>query len=167
MLLVKRRPSNHLASVNITESQRRQIENLHARYIRLLDDDRIGDWPDLFTDYCLYRITTRQDQEHSLMECQGQGMLADRVTALHKSIANEDCYSHQVSGLAIESFDGQTVECRSNYLVIRTSARGEMSIFSAGVYLDKIALDGGEAKFEERIVVADANHLDTLLLIPL
>jgi hypothetical protein len=46
-------------------------------------------------------------------------------------------------------------------------ADGEMSVFSAGVYLDKIALDREEAKFEERIVVADSRHLDTLLLIPL
>ena len=148
----------------VTEAQRRQIEDLHARYIRLIDDDQLGAWPDLFTDYCLYRIITRAG--NSLMECQGQGMLADRAGDLRRS-DEAYRYSHQISGLWIESFNGETVECRSNYLVIRTTEDGESSIFSAGVYLDKIALDGQIAKFEERTVVADSQHSDTLLMGPL
>jgi anthranilate 1,2-dioxygenase small subunit len=147
--------------VHVTEPQRRLIEDLHARYIRLIDDGRIAEWPDLFTDYCLYRVTTRD--ELTVMECRGHGMLADRV----RIIDDEHHYSHQISGLAIESFDGETAVCRSNYLVIRTTADGDMSVFSAGVYLDKIALDGEAAKFEERIVVADSHRTDTLLVIPL
>lgn len=156
----------------MTESQRRQIEDLQARYIRLIDDDRIEEWPELFTDYCLYRITTRENLDKGLalglMECRGQGMLADRVTGLRKiNVYEPHRYSHQISGLSIESFDGETAVCRSNYLVIRTMADGDMSIFSAGVYLDKIALDGDVAKFEERIVVADSRRIDTLLVIPI
>ena len=158
--------------MNVTESQRRQIEDLHARYIRLIDDDRIEEWPELFTDYCLYRITTRENYGQGsalgIMECQGQGMLADRVTGLRKiNVYEPHRYSHQISGLSIESFDGETAVCRSNYLVIRTMADGDMSVFSAGVYLDKIALDGDAAKFEERIVVADSRRIDTLLVIPI
>ncbi len=158
--------------MNLTESQRRQIEDLQARYIRLIDDDRIEEWPELFTDYCLYRITTRENFDKGLalglMECQGQGMLADRVTGLRKiNVYEPHRYSHQISGLLIESFDGETAVCRSNYLVIRTMADGDMSIFSAGVYLDKIALDPDGARFEERIVVADSRRIDTLLVIPL
>ena len=158
--------------MNVTESQRRRIEDLQARYIRLIDDDRIEEWPELFTDYCLYRITTRENFDKGLvlglMECQGQGMLADRVTGLRKiNVYEPHRYSHQISGLSIESFDGETVVCRSNFLVIRTMADGDMSIFSAGVYLDKIALDGNTAKFEERIVVTDSRRIETLLVIPL
>jgi len=158
--------------MNLTESQRRQIEDLQARYIRLIDDDRIEEWPELFTDYCLYRITTRENFAKGLalglMECQGQGMLADRVTGLRKiNVYEPHRYSHQISGLLVESFDGETAVCRSNYLVIRTMADGDMSIFSAGVYLDKIALDSDGARFEERIVVADSRRIDTLLVIPL
>jgi hypothetical protein len=43
---------------------------------------------------------------------------------------------------------------------------GEMTIFSTGVYLDKIVL-GDEALFEERIVVQESRRVDTLLVIPL
>lgn len=147
--------------MHVTEPQRRQIEDLHVRYIRLIDDDRLEEWPDLFTDYCLYRVTTRDGL--TVMECRGHGMLADRV----RITDDEHYYSHQISGLSIESFDGETAVCRSNYLVIRTTADGDMSVFSAGVYLDRIALESGTAKFEERIVVADSPHIDTLLVIPL
>jgi 3-phenylpropionate/cinnamic acid dioxygenase small subunit len=148
----------------ITESQRRQIEALHARYIRLIDDDRFEAWVELFTDYCRYSITTRAGD--SLMECQGLGMLADRASRLRKA-AEPYRYSHQISGLWVESFDGQTAVCRSNYLVVRTTSDGEMDLFSVGVYLDRIALDGEDAKFEERAVIADSAHDDTLLMVPL
>jgi anthranilate 1,2-dioxygenase small subunit len=142
--------------MHVTESQRRQIEELHNRYIRLIDDGRLEEWPDLFTDYCLYRIATRDGD--TVMECRGQGMLADRVR-----IGDEQHhYSHQISGLWIESFDGETAVCRSNYLVLR-----DAGIFSAGTYLDKIALDGPEAKFEERVVLADAPLVDQLLVVPI
>ena len=142
---------------------RPRIEELHARYIRLLDDDRLEEWPELFTDYCLYRVTTRAGE--SLMECQGQGMLADRAAKLRKA-AEPYRYSHQISGLWIESFDGQTAVCRSNYLVVRV-LDGDMELFSVGTYLDRIALDGPEAKFEERVVITDSAHEDTLLMVPL
>jgi anthranilate 1,2-dioxygenase small subunit len=148
----------------VTESQRRQIEDLHNRYIRLIDDDRLEAWVELFTDYCRYLIKTRDGD--ALMDCQGEGMLAGRAADLRKA-DEPHRYSHQISGLSIESFDGETAVCRSNYLVIRTTLAGEMSIFSAGVYLDRIALDGSVAKFEERIVVSDTPHFDTLLMVPL
>src|SRR4051812_27406621 len=138
--------------MNLTEAQRRQIEDLHSRYVRLIDDNRLDAWPDLFVDYCLYRITTRDNV--SLMECQGQAMLAYRAAELQKLNEHErHRYSHQISGLLVESFDGETATCRSNYLVVRTTAEGEMNITSVGVYLDRIAMDGAEAKFEERVVV--------------
>ncbi len=44
---------------------------------------------------------------------------------------------------------------------------GAMSIFSAGVYLDKVVLGPEEARFEERLVVADSRRIETLLVFPL
>lgn len=150
--------------MTVTESQRRQIADLHALYVRWIDDDRLNEWPELFTDYCLYRVATRDGTP--LMECRGQAMLADRVTELRRSHGDEEYYSHQISALSIESFDGETAVCRSNFLVIRTVG-GDMSIFAAGVYMDRIALDQGSARFEERIAVVDAPPVDTLLVVPL
>jgi anthranilate 1,2-dioxygenase small subunit len=151
---------------------RRRIEDLHTRYIHTIDDDRLEDWPDLFTDKCLYKIITREnfDQQMPLaiMECHSRGMLQDRVTGLRRiNVYEPQRYLHQTSGLAVERIDQRTVKCRSNYLVVRTLLDGSMSIFAAGIYLDRIVLDADGAKFEERLVITDSRRIETLLVIPL
>jgi anthranilate 1,2-dioxygenase small subunit len=151
---------------------RRRIEELHSRYIRVIDDDRWEEWPSLFTESCLYKIVTRENFDQglplSVMECHSRGMLTDRVTGLRTiNVYEPHRYLHQISGLAIESIDANVARCRSNYLVIRTMIDGAMSIFSAGVYLDKVVLGPGEARFEERVAVADSRRIETLLVFPL
>lgn len=154
-----------------TEEALRQIERLNARYIRAIDDDKIEEWPSLFTEKCLYRITTRENFAQGLamplMECVGRGMLLDRVTGYRRvNIYEPQRYTHMVSGLAIESVDGDKVTTRQSYLVVRTMVTGEMTVFSTGIYLDRIVLSS-EAQFEERIVVQESRRVDTLLVIPL
>jgi len=151
---------------------RRRIEALHVRYVRTIDDDRIEDWPSLFTVDGLYRIITRENHEQNLplaiMECQGRNMMHDRVTGLRRiNVYEPHRYSHQASGLWIDTVEGNRIQCRSNFLVIRTMAAGAMTIFAAGVYLDTIDLDGEDALFEERTVITDSRQVDTLLVIPL
>ena len=156
----------------ISETVRRQIEALNTRYIRAIDDDTLEDWPALFTDPCLYRITTRENYARnlrlSLMECASRGMLSDRVTGYRRvNVYEPQRYTHMLSGLVIESLDATHVACRQNYLVVRTMIGGEMSIFSTGVYLDKIALGTEGVRFTERIVLQESRRVDTLLVIPL
>ncbi len=151
---------------------RRRIDDLHTRYVRAIDDERWEEWPELFTEFCLYKIVTRENFGQglplSVMECHSRGMLKDRVTGLRTiNVYEPHRYLHQISGLAIENIDGDIARCRSNYLVVRTMLDGAMSIFSAGVYLDKVVLGPGEAKFEERVVVADSRRIETLLVFPL
>jgi len=154
------------------ERLRRQIEALHTRYIHAIDDDRLEDWPALFTETCLYKIITRENFDQGLplavMECRSRGMMLDRVTGLRRiNVFEPQRYLHQISGLTLDPIDDHRVNCRSNYLVVRTMADGTMTLFSAGVYLDKVILDDEGAKFEERIVVADSRRIETLLVIPL
>jgi anthranilate 1,2-dioxygenase small subunit len=151
---------------------RSQVEALQVRYIRAIDDDRIEEWPELFTESCLYKIVTRENFDQGLplavMECHSRGMLLDRVTGLRKiNVFEPQRYLHQISGLSIDSVRGEIVTCRSNYLVIRTMIDGSMSLFSAGIYLDKILLAPDGARFQERLVVADSRRIETLLVIPL
>jgi len=155
-----------------TAEIRRLIDELQTRYIRLIDDDRWEEWPELFTEICQYKIVTRENFDQglplSVMECHSRGMLKDRVTGLRTiNVYEPHRYLHQISGMAIEGVDGEITRCRSNYLVIRTMLDGSMSIFSAGVYLDQIMLGSGEARFKERVVVADSRRIETLLVFPL
>lgn len=156
----------------MTHETTRMIAELHATYVRLIDDDRLEDWEDLFTDPCRYQVTTRENVERNLplglIECTSRGMLRDRIEALRRvNVYEAHTYSHQISGLALETRDDGTIAARSNYLVIRTTADGEMMLFSAGVYADIITIVDGIAKFRERVVIAESRRIDTLLVRPL
>lgn len=163
--------------VTAPEEIQRRIEALHARYIRVIDDGLWEQWPELFTEACLYKIITRENFDQSLplsvMECHSRGMLQDRVTGLRSiNVFEPHRYLHQISGLSIESVSidsngGNIAQCRSNYLVVRTMLDGGMSIFSCGVYLDRVAVTQEGALFEERLVVADSRRIETLLVLPL
>ncbi|HKT19280.1 MAG TPA: aromatic-ring-hydroxylating dioxygenase subunit beta [Stellaceae bacterium] len=161
-----------LLGANVDEATRQQVEALNTRYIRAIDDDQLEAWPELFVENCLYRIVTRENFDRGftlpLMECASRGMLIDRVTGYRRvNIYEPQRYTHLLSGLAIERIDASRVACRQNYLVIRTMVTGEMAIFSAGVYLDKVIFGESGARFEERIVVQASRRIDTLLVIPL
>jgi anthranilate 1,2-dioxygenase small subunit len=154
------------------EKLRRQIEALHTLYIQSIDEDKLEEWPGLFIETGLYKIVTRENFDQGLplavMECSSRGMMQDRVTGLRRiNFYEPQRYLHQISGLTIEVVDDHTVKCRSNYLVVRTTGDGAMTLFSAGVYLDKIVLNGNSVKFEERIVIPDSRRVETLLVIPL
>src|SRR5580692_2969217 len=100
---------------------RQRIDELHTRYIRLIDDERWEEWPELFTDSCCYKIVTRENFDQamplSVMECHSRGMLTDRVTGLRTiNVYEPHRYLHQISGLEIDSVDsdvaGDIVSCR-------------------------------------------------------
>jgi anthranilate 1,2-dioxygenase small subunit len=155
-----------------TASPRNLIEDLHAAYVRLIDDDRLEAWEELFTEPCRYQITTRENVERKLplgiLECTSRGMLRDRVEALRRvNVYEAHTYSHQISGLTYDERADGAYDARSNYLVVRTTADGEMQLFSAGVYADIITIDAGSAKFRERVVIAESRRIDTLLVRPL
>jgi len=161
-----------LLGANVDDAARGQIEALNTRYIRAIDDDQLESWPELFAEQCLYRVVTRENFARGfalpLMECASRGMLIDRVTGYRRvNVYEPQRYTHLLSGLVVERIDATRLACRQNYLVIRTMVTGEMTIFSVGVYLDKVILGGGAAKFEERIVVQESRRVDTLLVIPL
>lgn len=156
----------------IEETVWRQIGELNTRYIRAIDDDKLEAWPELFTEKCLYKIVTRENFDRGftlpLMECASRGMLIDRVTGYRRvNVYEPQRYTHMLSGLTLQFIDSTHVACRQNYAVIRTMVTGEMMIFSAGVYHDRVVLGEDEAKFEERIVVQESRRVDTLLVIPL
>jgi anthranilate 1,2-dioxygenase small subunit len=158
--------------MTVSADTRRLIEDLHATYVRLIDDDKLEAWEDLFGVPCRYQITTRENVERGLplglMECTSRGMLRDRIESLRRvNVYEAHTYSHQTSGLVMEARDDGTFSARSNYLVIRTSADGEMMLFSAGVYADIIVIEEGVARFRERVVIAESRRIDTLLVRPL
>lgn len=148
------------------------VENLLARYVHALDDDRLEAWPDFFVEEGRYRITTAENFERKLplpiIYADSRAMLRDRVSALrHANIYEAQRYRHGVSSTLVERIDARTARATSNFQVVRIMASGESILFASGRYLDRIRLNGKEPQFEERIVVLDSRAIDTLLAIPL
>jgi anthranilate 1,2-dioxygenase small subunit len=52
-------------------------------------------------------------------------------------------------------------------MVARIMHDGTQSLFSTGVYLDKVVEDEGRLRFREKIVVTDSSSIDALLVLPL
>jgi len=150
----------------------RKVENLLARYVHALDDDRLEAWPDFFAEKGLYRITTAENFERnlplSIIFADSRAMLRDRVAALrHANIYEAQRYRHSVSSTLVERVGPDSVRAISNFHVARIMHTGETVLFATGRYLDRIRFGGGAAQFEEKIVVLDSRSVDTLLAIPL
>ena len=148
------------------------VENLLARYVHALDDDRLEEWPDFFVELGRYRITTAENFERKLplaiIYADSRAMLRDRVSALrHANIYEAQRYRHVVSSVLVERLDPHTVRAASNFQVTRIMHTGESTPFATGRYLDRIRMDAAGARFEERIVVLDSRAVDTLLAIPI
>jgi 3-phenylpropionate/cinnamic acid dioxygenase small subunit len=146
------------------------ILRLHARYAHALDDDRLEEWPDFFTENGRYRVTTAENEARGLplpvLYAEGRAMLRDRVASLrHANIYEPQRYRHIVSSILVSVESPQLATSMANFLVVRIMENGEAIFFASGRYLDRIALP--ELRYEERVVVCDSRRFDTLLAIPL
>ena len=148
------------------------VTTLMAEYVHAIDDDRLEAWPDFFTDPCLYRIATRDNEARglpaSLVFCDSRAMLLDRVVSVrHANVFEPHCYRHMVSAVRVLAADGAEYRTHSNYLVTRTMRDGTMAVFSTGAYRDVIVVEDGNALFRERVVVCDHGMINNLIAIPI
>lgn len=151
---------------------RLRVEILLSEYAISIDDDRLEQWPEFFTERGRYEITSRENVElglpSSFVFCEGRGMMADRITAMRTAnIFEPHVYCHTGGALRITGMDGRGCTAESSFTVVRTMADGAMSVFAAGRYFDRIVDDGGRLLFAQRKVVLDSRRIDTLLVIPL
>ncbi len=149
-----------------------EVENLLSRYVHCIDDDRLEQWPDFFTDDCRYEITTAENAERNLpigmMIATSRGMLKDRVSALREAnIYEPQRYRHSVSSVLITDDSGGVITAQANFQIIRVMHDGVMDLFCTGKYLDRIVGTGAARKYAEKRVILDNKRIDTLLAIPI
>ncbi len=147
-----------------------RLSALNTEYATCIDSDRLEDWPGLFTEQCIYKITSadnhRRGYAAGIVYADSRAMLQDRVAALREAnIYERQTYRHIIGMPALRPGDG--ISSETPFLVVRTMRDGRMDLFAAGVYLDRVQDDGGSLRFAERIVVCDSSRFDTLLAIPL
>jgi 3-phenylpropionate/cinnamic acid dioxygenase small subunit len=150
-----------------------EIAALNGACAAAIDAGRLEDWPGFFLEQCLYKITTADNHEKGyqagLVYADSQAMLVDRIAALRQAnIYERQRYRHILGMPLIGAEVGDTVPAETSFLVVRTMRDGQMMVFAAGVYLDRLRRDASGAwRYAERVVVCDSQRFDTLLAIPL
>jgi 3-phenylpropionate/cinnamic acid dioxygenase small subunit len=156
-------------------ARRLELEQLFTDYVHCLDADELERWPDFFTEDCFYRITSAENYEAGLplglIYATSRDMLKDRVSALRQAnIYEPQRYRHLVSSIKIvgNAVEGPShLDLVTNFVVVRTMQDGEMTIFGAGRYVDRVRREAGSWKFASKTVVLDSRQVDTLLAIPI
>ena len=148
------------------------IARAQADHARCLDDDRLEQWPDFFTDDCLYRVTSadnmREGYEASLIFLNSKGMVRDRVSALRTAnIYERQAYRHILGQPSILSVEGESATSETSFMVARIMRDGRTDLFATGRYLDIWRRLGDGVTLTARIVVCDSSRIDTLLALPL
>ncbi|MGQ0652700.1 MAG: aromatic-ring-hydroxylating dioxygenase subunit beta [Betaproteobacteria bacterium] len=144
------------------------ITALNYSYARCLDENRLKDWPEFFTDDCRYLIQPRDNLEQGMegywLYFEGKRMLRDRVVSLLEvNIYHIHYERRMVSNVMVVGRDGDAWLARANYLMLHTDNEGRSHIFSTGEYRDRIVEAGGTLRFAERQVIPDtftvASHI--------
>ena len=149
-----------------------RLVELNAAYARIIDNEQFEQWPELFHDPCLYKVTTAENVakglEAGVIYADSRGMLQDRVAALRKAnIYERQRYRHIVGlPMVLGEADG-AADVETPFLIVRIMRDGVMDVFATGCYRDKVKANGsGALRFAERIVVCDGGRFDTLVAIP-
>lgn len=150
-----------------------RLVELNAAYARTIDNEQFEQWPELFSDPCLYKVTTAENvakgYEAGIIYADSRAMLQDRVSALRKAnIYEQQRYRHIVGLPVVLGQEGGAAVTETPFLIVRIMRDGTMALFATGCYRDKVAADAeGTLKFAERIVICDGARFDTLVAIPL
>ena len=148
------------------------IARLMTEYVHAIDNDQLERWPRFFTEKSVYQIVPRTafEQGHPIgvWFCDNRGMLEDRVSSIREvNVFEPHVYRHVIGPTEILECVDDVYRAQTSYIVVRTMQDGEMTVFSAGRYVDEILVQNNVALLRKRIVVTDSARFDTLVVIPL
>ena len=155
----------------------RAVNDLLDRYVCVLDDRRIEDWPALFAPEASYSVVTRENVERGLRVAlvldDSRARIHDRVTYIRDVWAGHfnDYYPrHVLSRTLLVGEDGPSegiVTARTSFAVYLTEPGSTSTLLAVGEYVDRITLDGGMARFADKRVVLDTSILPRYFVYPL
>ena len=153
-----------------TPDERVRLQDFYDSYYEVLDEVRLNEWPDFFTQDTLYRVIPRENYERGYtlctMQAESRGMLKDRVTGLLKTQMYAPRYYRRFPGPLRIAPLNEGFQVRQNLLMVQTLIDKQSEIVLAGVCHDKIIEQDGGLQFAERIVVFDSEMVPNSLIYP-
>jgi anthranilate 1,2-dioxygenase small subunit len=149
-----------------------EVETFNAAYAAALDEQRLTDWVEMFTDDAFYVVISRENADRGmpvgLIYCENKGMIFDRAFALEKTAMFAPRYlRHIIGNLQILGEDSGEIRARANYVVVQVLFdRPDAKLHQVGVYYDRFRRVGDELKLAERRCVYDNLLVDNALCIP-
>ena len=150
----------------------REIEDFNNAYAAALDEQRLDDWAEMFTDDGFYVVISRENADRNmpvgLIYCENKGMLLDRANAMKTEMFAPRYLRHIVGNLQVlgEEPNGD-IRARANYVVIQVLFdRPAATLHQVGVYYDKFRRVDGSLKLAERRCVYDNLLVDNALCLP-
>src|SRR5687767_13801610 len=105
----------------VTQAEARLLQ---VAYTYTIDEGPLSTWPTFFTDPCIYRITTRQNEERnmplSIMLCDNHAMLYDRVESIeHANIFEPHYYRHILSDSRVIGTQADAIVLETSFICVR------------------------------------------------
>src|SRR6266704_2187766 len=152
---------------------RHEIEVFNSAYAAALDEQRLSDWVEMFTDDAMYVVISRENADGGmpvgLIYCEGKAMIHDRAFATERTAMFAPRYlRHIVGNLQVLGEDQNgDIRARANYVVVQVLLdRPDAKLHQVGVYHDIFRRVGGELKLAERRCVYDNLLVDNALCLP-
>ncbi len=150
-----------------------EVNEFNAAYAAALDEQRLLDWVEMFTDDAFYVVISRENADHGmpvgLIYCDSKRMIYDRAFALEKTTMFAPRYlRHIIGNLQIvgESPDGG-IRAQANYVLIQVLYdRPEAKLHQVGAYHDVFRRVDGMLKLAERRCIYDSLLIDNALCLP-
>jgi anthranilate 1,2-dioxygenase small subunit len=152
---------------------RQEIDEFNAAYAAALDEQRLLDWAEMFTDDAFYVVISRENADRGLpvglIYCDSKKMIHDRAFALEKTTMFAPRYLRHIVGnlqLLGQEQNGD-VRARANYVLIQVLYdRPEAKLHQVGVYHDAFRRVDGALKLAERRCIYDSLLVDNALCLP-
>jgi anthranilate 1,2-dioxygenase small subunit len=150
-----------------------ELETFNTRYAAALDEQRLADWIEMFTDDALYVVISRENFDRGLpaglIYCDSKAMIRDRALALKETTMFAPRYlRHLVGNLAVlgEERDG-SIKATANYVLFQVQFdRPDAKVHQVGVYRDVLRREDGQLKLAERRCVYDSLLVDNAMCLP-
>ena len=150
-----------------------EVESFNAAYAAALDEQRLTDWTEMFTEDAFYVVISRENADHGLpvglIYCDSKRMIQDRAFALEKTTMFAPRYlRHIIGNLQVTGEDGNgAIRARANYALIQVLYdRPEAKLHQVGAYHDIFRRVDGVLKLAERRCVYDSLLIDNALCLP-
>jgi 3-phenylpropionate/cinnamic acid dioxygenase small subunit len=148
------------------------INKLLAEYGLLLDEDRLEEWVDLFTENAQYKVVTRENKKLNLplavIWCDNKNMIRDRIHSYrHVNEHNLHWDRHIIGHPRIQPINATEWQVQASYSLFQTNLEGRSILFSVGMYDFKIIEQDDALKIQFLEVISDTGSFETLLATPI